>query len=93
MNIDWQTLLIENWHVKTVCVLLIVAAVIDGRQLRVPNWITFTPDSKTVYVSNSTLNSVSAIDVAAIKTVATIPVGQVPKRIGTLMLRDTTASR
>lgn len=59
----------------------------------VPNWITFTPDSKTVYVSNSTLNSVSAIDVAAIKTVATIPVGQVPKRIGTLTLRDTTASR
>lgn len=38
---DWQTLLIENWHVKLVCAVLIVAAVIDGRQLRVPNWLTF----------------------------------------------------
>ncbi|HEV3395763.1 MAG TPA: cytochrome D1 domain-containing protein, partial [Xanthobacteraceae bacterium] len=38
----------------------------------VPNWITFTPDSRTLYVSNSTLNSVSAIDVSALKIVATI---------------------
>jgi YVTN family beta-propeller protein len=59
----------------------------------VPNWITFTPDSRTLYVSNSTLNSVSAIDVASMKIVATIPVGQVPKRNGTLVLHDTTASR
>jgi YVTN family beta-propeller protein len=59
----------------------------------VPNWITFTPDSRTLYVSNSTLNSVSAIDVAGMKIVATIPVGQVPKRNGTLELHDTTASR
>lgn len=59
----------------------------------VPNWITFTPDSKTLYVSNSTTNTVSAIDVRGIKAVATIPVGQVPKRNGTLVLRDTTAGR
>jgi YVTN family beta-propeller protein len=59
----------------------------------VPNWITFTPDSRTLYVSNSTLNSVSAIDVAGMKLVATIPVGQVPKRNGTLVLSDQTASR
>jgi len=38
---DWQTLLIENWHVKFVCLVLIVAAYIDGKELRVPNWITF----------------------------------------------------
>ena len=38
---DWQTLLIENWHVKVVCLILIVAAYIDGKELRVPNWITF----------------------------------------------------
>lgn len=38
---DWQTLLLDNWHVKFVCVVLIVAAVIDGKQLRVPNWLTF----------------------------------------------------
>jgi YVTN family beta-propeller protein len=59
----------------------------------VPNWITFTPDSRTLYVSNSTLNSVSAIDVSALKIVATIPVGQVPKRNGTLVLHEKTASR
>ena len=38
---DWQTLLLENWHVKFVCVVLIIAAYIDGKQLKVPNWITF----------------------------------------------------
>ncbi|MEX0715423.1 MAG: A24 family peptidase [Planctomycetaceae bacterium] len=38
---DWQTLLLDNWHVKLVCAVLIVAAIIDGKQLRVPNWITF----------------------------------------------------
>ncbi|MDA0833693.1 MAG: A24 family peptidase [Planctomycetota bacterium] len=38
---DWQTLLLDNWHVKTVCALLIWAAVIDGKQLRVPNWLTY----------------------------------------------------
>jgi prepilin peptidase CpaA len=38
---DWQAILLENWHVKFVCVVLIVAAYIDGKELRVPNWITF----------------------------------------------------
>lgn len=38
---DWQAFLIENWEVRLVCLVLIVAAWIDGRQLRVPNWITF----------------------------------------------------
>lgn len=38
---DWQTLIVENWPVKLVCVILIVAAYIDGKQLRVPNWITY----------------------------------------------------
>ena len=37
---DWQFLL-ENWHVKLVAVILIVSAWIDGKELRVPNWITF----------------------------------------------------
>ncbi len=52
----------------------------------VPEWITFTPDSKMVYVSNSAAKSVSAIDTAAMKQVAVIPVGEVPKRINTLVL-------
>ena len=53
----------------------------------VPEWITFTPDSKFVYVSNSGARSVSAIDVQTLKQVAEIPVGEVPKRINTLALR------
>jgi YVTN family beta-propeller protein len=53
----------------------------------VPEWITFTPDSKTVYVSNSAARSVSAIDTKTLKSIAVIPVGEVPKRINTLVLR------
>lgn len=52
----------------------------------VPEWITFTPDSKIVYVSNSGARSVSAIGAASLKLVAVIPVGEVPKRINTLVL-------
>ena len=52
-----------------------------------PNWVTFTPDSKLIYVSNSGIRSVSAIDTAAMKMVANIPVGEVPKRINTLVMR------
>lgn len=37
---DWQELLINHWHVKLVTITLIVAAWIDGKELRVPNWIT-----------------------------------------------------
>jgi YVTN family beta-propeller protein len=50
-----------------------------------PEWITFTPDSKTVYVSNGALRSVSAIDVRTLKEVTRIPVGEVPDRIATLV--------
>ncbi len=52
----------------------------------VPNWVTFTPDSKLVYISNASLRSVSAIDVQTRKLVATITVGEVPKRIGTMVI-------
>jgi len=52
----------------------------------VPEWITFTPDSKHVYISNSGGRSVSAIDTKTLKLVAVIPVGEVPKRINTLVL-------
>jgi len=52
----------------------------------VPEWITFTPDSSRVYISNSGYRSVSAIDAKTLKIVAVIPVGEVPKRINTLVL-------
>jgi YVTN family beta-propeller protein len=51
-----------------------------------PAWITFTPDSKTVYVSTCGTKSVTAIDVSAIKEVTTIPVGEMPDRISTLVI-------
>jgi YVTN family beta-propeller protein len=53
----------------------------------VPEWITFTPDGKTIYISNSGAASVSAIDTESMKQIAVIPVGEVPKRINTLVLR------
>ena len=52
----------------------------------VPEWITFTADSKVVYVSNSGAKSVTAIDISTLKIVALIPVGEVPKRLNTLVL-------
>ena len=51
-----------------------------------PFWVTFTPDSKFVYVANDASASVSAIDTQSMKEVARIPVGQVPKRNLTAML-------
>jgi YVTN family beta-propeller protein len=51
-----------------------------------PDWLTFTPDSKRVYVANAGSNSVSVVDVATIKEVTRIPVGQVPKRNITAIL-------
>ncbi|HEY2231276.1 MAG TPA: cytochrome D1 domain-containing protein [Xanthobacteraceae bacterium] len=52
----------------------------------VANWVTFTPDGKTIYISNSGLRSVTAIDTASRKIKAVIPVGEVPKRINTLVM-------
>jgi YVTN family beta-propeller protein len=51
-----------------------------------PDWLTFTPDSKRVYVANAGSNSVSVVDVATRREVARIPVGQVPKRNATAIL-------
>jgi YVTN family beta-propeller protein len=53
----------------------------------VPNWVTFAPDSSTVYISNAGLRSVTAVDTQAMKVLAVIPVGEVPKRINTLVMR------
>jgi YVTN family beta-propeller protein len=53
----------------------------------VPNWVTFAPDSRTVYISNAGLRSVTAVDTQAMKVLAVIPVGEVPKRINTLVMR------
>jgi len=52
----------------------------------VPDWMTFTPDSRTVYISNAGSNSVSAIDTKTFREIARIPVGETPKRSATLVI-------
>jgi YVTN family beta-propeller protein len=52
-----------------------------------PDWLTFSPDSKTVYVACAGSDFVSAVDVSARKEVVRIPVGQVPKRNITAILQ------
>jgi len=38
---DWNEILVNNWPIKLVSAILILAAWIDGKELKVPNWITF----------------------------------------------------
>ena len=38
---DWNELFLNNWPIKLVSAILILAAWIDGKELKVPNWITF----------------------------------------------------
>lgn len=38
---DWNAILFDQWPVKFVSIMLIWAAYIDGKQLKVPNWMTF----------------------------------------------------
>jgi len=51
----------------------------------VANWAAFTPDGKQLYISNAANNSVTAIDAVGMKVNAVIPVGQAPKRVGTVV--------
>ena len=52
-----------------------------------PDWITFSPDSKTAYVASAGSDSVSVVDAVQKKMVAKIPVGKVPKRNNTANLK------
>jgi len=60
----------------------------DAPLSAVPSWVTFTPDGKYLYVSNSGQKSVSVIDIPAMKLAKVIPVGEVPKRSNTLVIPD-----
>jgi YVTN family beta-propeller protein len=53
---------------------------------RSPDWVTLTPDGKLAYVANAASNSVSVVDVKAMKEITRIPVGEVPKRNITAVL-------
>ena len=50
-------------------------------------WVTLTPDGRMAYVANPVTNDVSVVDVKALKEVARIPVGFVPKRNTTGVLQ------
>ena len=64
----------------------VVNTVDHGRTGSVPEWITFSPDSKLMYVSDSAAQMLSVIDTATLKSVAQIHAGEVPKRLKTLVL-------
>jgi YVTN family beta-propeller protein len=46
-----------------------------------PNWVAFTPDSKTVYVINALDRSVSVVDAKTLTVTGRIPVGEEPSRM------------
>jgi YVTN family beta-propeller protein len=52
-----------------------------------PDWVTFTPDSKQVYISTENTDSVSVVDVAARKEITRVTVGSAPKRNITVTLK------
>lgn len=52
-----------------------------------PEWLTFTPDGRFVYVAAAGDNTVFVVDAVTMKEVARVPVGNVPKRNATAILR------
>ena len=52
-----------------------------------PDWIATTPDSKQAYIAVAGENTVSVLDIATRKEKTRIPVGEVPKRNATLVIR------
>jgi YVTN family beta-propeller protein len=49
-----------------------------------PDWVTFTPDSKHVYISTENRDVVVVVDVAARQEVTKVKVGRAPKRVITV---------
>ena len=52
-----------------------------------PDWVTFTPDSKLIYITTENTDLVHAIDVTSRKEVAQVKVGKSPKRNITAVIR------
>jgi YVTN family beta-propeller protein len=53
-----------------------------------PDWITASPDSRYIYIGVASENRTVVVDVSTDDVVATIPVGQVPKRIYTAVFPE-----
>ena len=49
-------------------------------------WVTLTPDGKRAYVADPVGNNTLVVDLASMKEIAKIPVGQVPKRNHTMVI-------
>ena len=60
--------LANNWHVWVVTITLVVAAIIDGKQLKVPNWITF-PMILSGWVFNTTVLGWEGLGLSLVGTV------------------------
>ena len=52
-----------------------------------PDWVTFTPDSRQVYISTENTNSTVVVDVAARREITRVKVGASPKRNITVVMR------
>ena len=52
-----------------------------------PDWVTFTPDSRQVYIATENRDTVVVIDVAARKEITRVKVGKSPKRNITITMR------
>ena len=52
-----------------------------------PEWVTLSPDGRHAYVAAAGDNSITCRGTETLKDIANIPVGQVPKRNGTALLR------
>jgi YVTN family beta-propeller protein len=83
---DGKTLWVNSSYANAVFIYSLPDLQVQGyvKTGAVPDWITFTPDK--VYVANSGANSVSVIDLATRKETSRIPVGEVPKRNGTVVI-------
>jgi YVTN family beta-propeller protein len=58
-----------------------------------PEWLTLTPDGRTAYVAVAGEDETAAVDIATLKVVARVKVGNVPKRNGTLVMTSAARSR
>jgi YVTN family beta-propeller protein len=52
-----------------------------------PDWLTFTPDSRRVYIATESTDSVTVVDVPSRTLVTKVMVGDSPKRNITAVLR------
>jgi len=57
-----------------------------------PDWLTFSPDSRYVYVANAGSNTTSVVDTRRMTEVTQIPVGQTPKRVITAVVPEAFAA-